>query len=69
MPLSESPAPSCPQCGTKRVANIVYGDLGLPTVALGQAMAAGRVELGGTPDEGELRPRWHCRNKACGARW
>ena len=51
----------CPNCGSSRIAPILYGEPGLGE--LGADIEAGRVVLGGCL-LGEDSPRYHC--LACG---
>ena len=55
----------CPQCGSPRIARIVYGLPDFSSGELKKAVEEGRIVLGGCivgPDS----PRWEC--KGCGAR-
>lgn len=55
----------CPQCGSKRVADIVYG-LVLITPDLNARLKSGRSSLGGCFVSDD-NPQWHC--AGCGHRW
>jgi hypothetical protein len=56
--------PSCPKCGAKRVAHIMYG---LPHYCdeLKADLETGRIVLGGCVVEGDS-PTWHCNQCAHG---
>ena len=49
--------PTCPECGSSRIAEILYG---MPDFSQTEAdLEAGRIVLGGCTVHDES-PRWHC---------
>jgi hypothetical protein len=54
---------SCPECGSQKVVQIVYG---APSAAVMAKLRAREVVLGGC-QPGTRGPQWHCRD--CRAEW